>query len=151
MTIEAETVKEYIDAIPEERKEAFKKLWTVIKTKIPEGFEECLSYGLPTFGVPHSIYPDGYHCKPDEPLPFISLANQKNYLGFYHSGMYVDEELSNWFKEKYTALNIGKLDMGKSCVRLKKIDKIPYDLIGELCTKISVQEWIKIYESKMKR
>lgn len=137
--------------IPEERRAAFQKLREIIRNNLPKGFEECLSYGSPGFAVPHSIYPKGYHCKPEEPLPFISLASQKHYIGFYHMGIYSRPDLLSWFQEEYSKLGIGKLDMGKSCVRLKKLDKIPYKLIGELCTKIEVEEWIATYENELQR
>ena len=151
MKYKASTVEEYIASLPEDRIDVFLKLRQVIKENIPKEFEECLSYGMPGFAVPHSIYPAGYHCKPEEPLPFISLGNQKNFIGFYHMGIYQFPEIADWFEREYLSLRIGKLDMGKSCIRLKKMEKIPYDLIGELCRKITVEEWIAVYEKEMKR
>lgn len=151
MTYDVKTVDEYVSRIPEERKEAFQKLREVIKANIPEGFEECISYGGPGFAVPHSIYPAGYHCKPEESLPFMGIASQKHFIGFYHMGIYSKPEILEWFQAEWAKLDIGKLDMGKSCIRLKKMDKIPYELLGELCTKITVQQWIETYEqSRMK-
>ena len=151
MKYDVKTVDEYINALPEERKGPFKKLRALIKASLPEGFEECLSYGGPSFSVPHSLYPPGYHCKPSEPLPFISILSQKNYIGFYHMGISEFPDILEWFVREYGRLNIGKLDMGKSCIRLKKIDKIPYDLLGELCGKIQVSEWIDVYERQIKK
>jgi len=151
MTYDVNSVDEYIEAIPEERRAAFQQLREVIRRNLPEGFEECLSYGAPAFSVPLSIYPAGYHCKPEEPLPFIALASQKHFIGFYHMGIYSRPDLLRWFEEEYSKLGIGKIDMGKSCVRLKKMDKIPYLLIGELCTKITAKEWIAVYEGRLKR
>ncbi len=151
MKYDVNSVNEYIKALPDERKDVFIKLRQVIKENLPEGFEECLSYGMPSFSVPHSLYPEGYHCKSEEPLPFISLGNQKNYIGFYHMGIYAFPPLHEWFREEYTGLGIGKPDMGKGCLRLKKIDKIPYELIGELCRKITVEQWIEHYEKNIKK
>ena len=150
MTYEASTVDEYIDQIPEERRDAFRRLMEAVRKRIPEGYQECLSYGMPAFAVPHSIYPAGYHCKPEEPLPFLSIASQKNYIGFYHMGVYTRPDLLKWFTAEWAKRDLGKLDMGKSCIRLKKLDAIPYDLLAELASKISVDEWIRIYESKLK-
>jgi uncharacterized protein YdhG (YjbR/CyaY superfamily) len=145
------TVDEYIQALPSERQSVFQELRDVIKQNLPKGFEECMSYNMPAFSVPHSIYPAGYHCKPEEPLPFLSIASQKNFIGFYHMGIYVMPDILDWFTVSYTKLEIGKLDMGKSCVRFKKIDRMPYELIAELCQKISVDQWIEVYERELKK
>lgn len=151
MTYEASTVNDYVAQLPDDRREAFTKLLDVARANLPQGFEECMSYGMPTFGVPHSIYPAGYHCKPDEPVPFLAIGNQKNHLAFYHSGVYVRDDLLEWFQSEWAKRDLGKLDMGKSCIRFKKMDTIPYDLLGELCTKITVDEWITLYEERIKR
>jgi uncharacterized protein YdhG (YjbR/CyaY superfamily) len=151
MKYEVRTVDEYLNVIPEERKEAFSRLRLVINESLPEGFKETMSYGMPSFSVPHSIYPAGYHCKPEEPLPFMSIASQKHFIGLYHMGIYAWPDLLEWFKNEWAKLGSGKLDMGKSCIRLKQMDKIPYNLIGELCTKITVQEWIATYEDSIRR
>jgi len=151
MTYDVSSVDEYIEVIPEEHRAAFQRLRELIRSNLPAGFEECLSYGVPAFSVPLSIYPAGYHCRPEEPLPFISLASQKSFIGLYHMGIYSRPDLLRWFEEEYSKLGIGKIDMGKSCVRLKKMDKIPYLLIGELCTKITAKEWIAVYEGRLKR
>lgn len=151
MNYKASSVDEYYELIPDDRKEAMLKLREVINSNIPKGFEEALSYGMPGWVVPHSLYPAGYHCKPEEPLPFLSIASQKNFIGFYHMGVYADNKLTQWFQEEYAKRVPTKLDMGKSCVRLKKPANIPYDLIGELCTKITAERWIEIYESNIKR
>jgi uncharacterized protein YdhG (YjbR/CyaY superfamily) len=145
------TALEYINALPEERKEAVRKLRQVILDNLPEGFQESFSYGMPGWDVPHSIYPKGYHCNPKEPLPFMGYASQKNSVNFYHMGIYAKPELLNWFVEEYPKHVKGKLDMGKSCVRFKKMDQIPYELIGELVRKMSVQEWIDIYEAQLRK
>ncbi len=118
---------------------------------LPKGFEEALSYGMPAFVVPHSLYPAGYHCKKDEPLPFISIASQKNYIALHHMGLYMNEELLDWFTKEWAVQVPTKLDMGKGCVRFKKPETIPFELIGKLAEKLTVNEWIAIYESKLKK
>jgi len=138
MQSKAATPKEYVDGLPEDRKKAIKKLRTIIKKNLPKGFKEAMSYGMLAYVVPHSIYPDGYHCKPETPLPFMNLASQKNFIAVYHMGVYADKKLMTWFTKEYAKRVEGKLDMGKSCVRFKKIDKIPYELIGELASKMTV-------------
>jgi hypothetical protein len=151
MRSNAKTVKEYINELPTHRKDAFLKLRKVIIDNLPRGFEETMSYGMIGYVVPHSIYSKGYHPNPKLPLPFVSLANQKNSINLYHNGIYADKNLLEWFLKKYPKHTSLKLDMGKSCIRFKKMDKIPYKLIGELISKISVEEWIKIYERNVKK
>ena len=151
MTIDAATVDEYISKLPEERQEVVSKIRLVIQDNLPEGFEECINYKMIGYVVPHSLYPDGYHCDPKLPLPFINVASQKNYVALYHSGIYNSEELLNWFTEEYPKHSKRKLDMGKSCVRFKKMDDIPYELIGELVSKMTPQDWISRYEEVVKR
>jgi hypothetical protein len=146
-----DTAESYIIIHPIERQEALEKLRQVIKINLPEGFQETIQYGMIGYVVPHTLYPKGYHVNPKEPLPFIALANQKGYIAFYHLGIYADKSLLDWFVKSYESLNIGKLDMGKSCIRFKKIDKIPLELIGELCSKLSVKDYIKIYEANKPR
>lgn len=116
---------------------------------LPNGFEEQISYGHIGFVVPHSMYPNGYHCDPTSPLPFIGLASQKNFIALYHMGIYSDEKLLNWFIEEYPKHAKRKLDMGKSCIRFKKTDDIPYDLIGRLASKITPDQWIATYEKNL--
>ncbi len=151
MQIKADTPEEYLEKIPSERKEPMEKLRKVILENLPEGFEECINYGMIGYVVPHSLYPGGYHCSPELPLPFINIASQKNFIALYHSGIYANEELLNWFVEEYPKYVKTKLDMGKSCIRFKKPDQIPYELIAELATKMTVKEWINIYEKAIKR
>jgi uncharacterized protein YdhG (YjbR/CyaY superfamily) len=151
MRYEAATVDEYVAQIPEERRVAFLRLLDVVRESLPVGFAECMSFGMPSFAVPHSIYPAGYHCKTDEPVPFVSVANQKQYIALYHSGVYALPDLLDWFTSEWAARGPGKLDMGKSCIRLKRMDRIPYELLGELCTKITVDEWIAAYEAQIRR
>ncbi|TXK78449.1 DUF1801 domain-containing protein [Mesonia sp. K4-1] len=151
MTSKATTPEEYIQEAPEERQEALKKLRKTIQQNLPKGFEEGMQYGMIGYYVPHSAYPAGYHCKPEEPLPFMSFASQKNSVNLYHSGIYANKKLHDWFVNEYPKYVKTKLDMGKSCVRFKKVEHIPYDLIAELVQKISMEEWISIYEENIKR
>lgn len=151
MTSDAKTPEEYINALPPERKEAISKLRKIIVENLPKGFSETMDYGMIGYVVPHSIYPNGYHCKPETPLPFMSLASQKNFVAVYHMGVYAHKELLDWFVNEYPKHCSRKLDMGKSCVRFKKIEEIPYELIGELASKMTTEEWIDIYESNVKR
>ena len=151
MKIEAKSVDEYVNKAPEERQDALRRMRAVLRDNLPEGFAEELSYGMPGYVVPHSLYPDGYHCTPALPLPFMNIANQKNFIAFYHMGIYAEPELLQWFLSEYEALNLRKLDMGKSCIRFKKWEEIPFDLIGRLVAKRSPEAWIAVYESQLKR
>ena len=146
MQSKATTPEQYLSELPEDRKEAMLKLRNAIKENLPQGFEEVLSYGMLGYVVPHSIYPSGYHCNPKLPLPFINLASQKNFIALYHMGIYANKNLESWFVSEYPKHVKSKLDMGKSCIRLKKMDDIPFDFIGELAAKLSVEDWISIYE-----
>lgn len=145
------TEAEILANLPEDRKEPFTKLHETILKNLPKGFEPGISYGMIGYVVPHTLYPAGYHCKPSEPLPFASLASQKASINFYHMGIYAKPELLEWFVTQYPKHSSQKLDMGKSCIRFKKPEHIPYDLIGELMTKMSVEEWINLYESNLKK
>jgi hypothetical protein len=147
MQLDFKTPQEYVDSLPEDRKIAIEKLRKTIISNLPEGFIEEMSYGMLGYIVPHSIYPKGYHCKPNLPLPFINIASQKNFIAFYHMGIYVNSELLDWFVLEYSKLIKSKIDMGKSCIRFKKMDEIPYELLGELVSKIAVSDWISIYEN----
>ncbi|NNJ88525.1 MAG: DUF1801 domain-containing protein [Eudoraea sp.] len=150
MTSDAATPEEYIKNLPEDRKSAISTLRKTILANLPKGYEEVMNYGMIGYVVPHSIYPGGYHCTPELPLPFMSIASQKNYVAFYHSGIYADKSLHDWFVSEYPKYVKTKLDMGKSCVRFKKVELIPYALIGDLCTKMTVDQWIELYESNIK-
>ncbi len=151
MQYKASTVDEYIEQLPEERQVVATKLRALANEKLPKGFEEVLNYGMPSWVVPHTTYPDGYHCDPKLPLPFLSIASQKNFVAVYHSGCYADPELMEWFKEEYPNYVKTKLDMGKSCIRFKKMDTIPYELLGKLFAKVTVQQWVDRYESVVKK
>ena len=151
MQSKATTVDQYLSELPPERQEAMNKLRKIISKNLPEGFKEGMSYGNMGYFVPHSIYPAGYHCNPKDPLPFAGIASQKNSINFYHMGIYADPKLLKWFTDEYAKTNLGKLDMGKSCMRFKKPENIPFDLIGELCSKMTVKKWIEVYEKNTKR
>lgn|SRR5690554_322589 len=151
MQYQANSPEDYIDQVPEERKAALEKLRKTIKDNLPEGFEEGIQYGMIGYYVPHRIYPEGYHCDPKIPLPFMSMASQKNSINLYHSGIYSKPEIHDWFVNEFPKHSKKKLDMGKSCVRFKKVEDIPFELIGELSKKLTVDEWIHIYETAIKK
>ena len=141
----------YLQEIPEERKAVFQKLRAVIKKNLPKGFREEMNYAMIGFVIPHSKYPSGYHCDPKMPLPFMNIASQKNFIAVYHMGVYANPELLKWFTAAHAKASPKKLDMGKSCIRYKKPEDIPLELIGELASKITPDEWISIYETNLKR
>ncbi len=151
MQSSATTPEQYIDELPEDRKEIIKKLRKVILKNLPEGFQEQMNYGMLGYVVPHELYPDGYHCDPKLPLPFINLASQKAHIGFYHMGIYANKDLLNWFTSEYekTVIKV-KLNMGKSCIRFKKEAHIPFELLGQLVAKVTPEQWIVTYESQLK-
>jgi uncharacterized protein YdhG (YjbR/CyaY superfamily) len=147
MKIEASTPDEYIAKLPEDRKEAMTKLRKEILKNLPKGYEEQITYGSLGYVVPHSIFPKGYHCDPKLPLGFAWIASQKNFIAFYHMGIYASPKLLDWFVKEYPKHTDAKLDMGKSCIRFKKPEQIPFKLFGELMTKLTVKEWVDMYES----
>jgi hypothetical protein len=151
MTAKIELPQDYIDALPEDRKQAILDIREALLTNLPQGFREEMSYGMLGYVVPHTLYPQGYHCDPKLPLPFISLASQKNFIALYHMGLYADKDLLAWFIKEYPKHSKAKLDMGKSCIRFKKVGDIPVGLIGELAAKMTVQEWITVYENAFKK
>ena len=143
------TVQEILMNVPQDRLEPFNKLHEVIMKNLPKGFEPAISYGGLGYVVPHTIYPAGYHCKPSEPVPFAGIASQKGSINFYHMGIYAVPALLAWFQQEYPKHTKHKLDMGKSCVRFKKMDDIPYKLIGELMKKMTVKDWLAVYEKHL--
>jgi hypothetical protein len=155
MQSKATTVQEYYDQLPEARMKPMLELRAIIRKNLPKGFAEVIDYGMPGWSVPHKLYPPGYHCDPKIPLPFLGIASQKNFIAVYHMGVYADPALLKWFTGAYAKLaaksGLGKLDMGKSCIRFKNPEKIPFALIGELAGKMTVEEWIKLYEKKLKK
>ncbi len=151
MQYKATNPEEYIEQLPPDRQTIIKKLRAIILKNIPNGFQEQMSYGMLGYVVPHSKYPKGYHCNPELPLPFINLASQKNYVALYHSGIYADTKLYDWFIREYPTYCKRKLDMGKSCIRFKYMEDIPFDLLEKLVTKMTVDQWIALYEKNVKR
>ena len=151
MKIKANNILEYKKNVPEDKKDVFDKLMKTVRENIPKGFSEELSYGIPAWVVPHSLYPKGYHCSPELPLPFVSIASQKNFIALYHMGIYATPELLDWFMKEYPKHSKRKLDMGKSCIRFRKMDDIPFELIGDLMKKMNPKEWMEKYESAFVR
>lgn len=151
MQSKATTVEDYIKELPTDRQKVITELRKVIKKNLPKGFKEVMSYGMIGYVIPHSKYPAGYHCDPTQPLPFMGFASQKNYIAVYSMCAYGDSKLQKWFAAEYAKAGIDKLDMGKSCIRFKKPESIPYKLIGELAAKVTPDEWIAIYEKAIKR
>ncbi|MEO6730371.1 MAG: DUF1801 domain-containing protein [Ferruginibacter sp.] len=147
----ATSIEQYLKELQPDRRVAMNRLRKDILENIPKGFTEEMSYGMVGYVVPHSLYPNGYHCDPSLPLPFMNIASQKNFIAIYHMGIYGDKKLLDWFVSEYSKITKAKLDMGKSCLRFKKMEAIPYKLIGELASKLTVADWISMYEDKMKR
>ena len=151
MQSKAKTPQQYIHELPEDRKRVISELRKAILKNLPKGFSEVMSYGMLGYVVPHSLYPDGYHCDPKQPLPFMCLASQKNFIALYHMGIYSDKKLLDWFRKNHAEQSTAKLDMGKSCIRFKNLDQIPYKLVGELARKMTPKQWIGIYEKRYKK
>lgn len=149
MKIEASTPKAYIEQLPAERKKVVSRLRTVIRKNLPQGFREEMNYNMIGYVVPHKLYPAGYHCNTALPLPFMNLASQKGYIAIYHMGIYANKKLYDWFVNEYKCTVDSKPDMGKSCIRFKKTDNLPYGLIGQLAEKMTPQEWIELYEKSI--
>lgn len=151
MQSKATTPEAYIESLSEERRHVIAELRRVIRKNLPKGFSEVMSYGMLGYVIPHTLYPSGYYCDPKLPLPFLGIASQKNFIAVYHMGIYADKKLLKWFTDEYPKHTKAKLDMGKSCMRFKKMDTIPYKFIGELASKITAKEWITLYEKEIKR
>ncbi len=150
MQSKAKTVSEYLKELPEDRRKAIKHVRKSIKDNLPKGFKETMQYGMISYVVPHSIYPAGYHCNPKDALPFASLASQKNHMAVYLSSIYGDPKLKAWFEKEYKKTG-KKMDMGKSCVRFKKIEDLPVELIGKAIGKMTVDAYVKMYEMNRKK
>ena len=149
MTSKATSVEAYIKSLPKDRQEAMSAVLSTILKNLPKGYQETMQYGMIGYSVPHKIYPDGYHCDPKQPLPYMSLASQKNYMALYIMCVYSDPETEKWFKDAFAKAG-KKMDMGKSCLRFKKLDDLPLDVIGKTVAKFPVDKWIKLYESVLK-
>jgi len=147
----AKTIEEYLDELPEVRRVVIEKLRTTILNNLPAGFSEEMNYGMIGYIVPLATYPAGYHCSPNTPLPSLNITSQKNFVGLYHMGIYANKELDNWFVSEFSKYSKGKLDMGKSCIRFKNMNDIPFELIGKLVSKVSPDDWVEQYEKVLKR
>ena len=147
----ANDVDDYIGSAAPEMRDGLARLRQTIRDAIPPGFSEEMSYGMIGWVVPREAYPAGYHCDPSLPVPFLALAAQKRYISFYHLGLYAAPDLYEWFVSEYGKLGYRrKLDMGKSCIRFKYPDEIPYDLIKELVGKMTLAGWLELYEHSIK-
>ena len=151
MKSELKTVEEYLATLPEDRSKALQELRKLAKKFLGKEIKEEMSYGMIGWVVPHTVFPAGYHCNPKLPLPFVSLASQKAGISLYHMGLYADKQLMDWFVKEYPKHSTAKLDIGKSCIRFKKPDEIPYDLIGELFKKMSAKQWIELYNRELQK
>ena len=151
MQSKSNTVAEYVKELPADRQQTIEQLRSVIKKNLPKGFKEEMNYGMIGYVIPHSLYPAGYHCKPTDPLPFMNIASQKNFIAVYHMGLYADPILMKWFMTQYPKHSTQKIDMGKSCIRFKKPDQIPFKLIGELTSKMNPAQWIALYEKAFRK
>ena len=145
MQSKSTTVAGYLDELPEDRRQAINKVRAAIRKNLPKGYEETMQYGMITYVVPHKLYPAGYHCNPKDPLPFVSLASQKNYMSLYLMACYMNPELKAWVIAEAKARG-NKLDMGKSCIRFKKLEELPLDVVGEAIAKLAVADYIALYE-----
>lgn len=151
MTSAAASPDAYFESLPADRQEPMRRLRETLRSHLPEGFEEGMGYGMVGYCVPHRLYPAGYHCTSGQPLPFLSMASQKNFIALYHMGLYADPELLDWFTAEWPKHVKTKLDMGKSCIRFKKPDAIPYELIGQLAEKMTPDAWIALYERGLQK
>lgn len=148
---ETVTPESYIQNVPQDKQAAVARLHQTLSQHLPQGFEATIGYKMLAYVVPKNLYPNGYHCDPKLPLPFINVAAQKNFIALYHMGIYANPELLEWFVAEYPKHCKTKLDMGKSCIRFKKPEDIPFDLIAQLATKMTPQDWIACYESAFKK
>lgn len=146
MTSNAKTVAEYLKELPADRRAAISKLRQVIKKNLDKGFVETMQYGGICYVVPHKLYPAGYHCNPKDALPFAGLGSQKHHIGVYLMCIYYDEKHVEAFKKDW-AKSGKKLDMGKSCVRFKKIEDASLEAIGNAIKRVTLKKFIAMYES----
>jgi hypothetical protein len=149
MQSKAANVEQYLAELSEDRREALQAIRQAILANLPPGYEEGMQYGMIGYFVPHSVYPPGYHCDPKQPLPFAALASQKNYISVYLMCVYGHREHERWFREAWAKTG-KKLDMGKSCVRFKRIDDVPLQVIGQAIRRVPAKKFIEYYESAVK-
>jgi uncharacterized protein YdhG (YjbR/CyaY superfamily) len=145
MQSQAQTVTDYLNELPDDRREAISKLRAVVRKNLPKGLEECMAYGMIGYVVPHKLYPAGYHCDPKQPLPFANLASQKNYMALYLMTAYFQDSVAKVLRDGFQAAG-KKLDMGKSCIRFRKIEDLPLDVVAKAVSMVSVKDYIGIYE-----
>ena len=149
MQYEAKTPDEYIAGLPEDRRAALSALREVINDNLPPGFEEQMGYGHIGWVVPKDAYPPGYHCTPEQPLPFMGIASQKNHIALYSMCLYGHVKQLDWFRSEWPKHSKKKLNMGKSCIRFTKLEDIPLDLIGQLASQTTPRQWIEIYQNSL--
>ncbi|NUQ34913.1 MAG: DUF1801 domain-containing protein [Planctomycetaceae bacterium] len=149
-TSKATTVREYLDGLPDDRRKALEAVRKVIRKNIDKRCKEGMQYGMIGYFVPHKVYPPGYHADPKQPLPFAGLASQKNHMSLYLLCVYGDKEAERWLRAAWKKTG-KKLDMGKSCIRFKRAEDLPLELVGEVFARASVAKLIKTYEAVMKR
>src|SRR2546423_350182 len=149
MTSKAATVEEYLAELPEDRRAAISAVREVILANLPEGYVETMQYGMIGYVVPHSLYPAGYHCDPKQPLTYAMLGNQKNHMALYLMGAYGDEKTREWFEKAYSESG-KKLDMGKACVRFKKVENLPLDVIGQAIARVPCDRYVESVEAMLK-
>jgi hypothetical protein len=147
MKAKAATVAEYLASLPEDRRRAIDVVRKTILRNLDGGYEEGMQYGMIGYFVPHRLYPAGYHADPKQPLPFAALASQKSYMALYLMGVYTSEtEEARWFREAWAAAG-KKLDMGKSCVRFKRLEDLALDVVGQAIKRMPAREYVARYEA----
>jgi hypothetical protein len=149
MQSKATTVEQYLSELPEDRRKALEAVRQVILKNLDKDYEEGIQYGMIGYYVPHRVYPAGYHCDPKQPLPFAGLASQKNYMSLYLMCVYGNSNHAKWFQEAWGKTG-KKLDMGKSCVRFKKLEDLPLGVIGEAVKRVTAKKYIEYCESALK-
>ena len=144
------TVAQYLAGLPKDRRDALRAVRKVILDNLDAGYAEGMQYGSIGYFVPHSVYPPGYHCDPTQPLPYVGIASQKNYMVIYLFCVYTSEDEQRRFREAWIKTG-KKLDMGKSCVRFKKLEDVPLKVVGQAIKKVPVKKFVAFYESVIKR
>ena len=148
MAAKPTTVKEYLDSLPEDRRKALRKVRAAVNKGLPKGYKEGIQYGMLGWFIPHRVYPAGYHCDPKQPVPFAGLASQKNYMSLYLMCIYGDEKHKGWFEKEWKKSG-KKLDMGKSCIRFKKVEDLPLEVITEAVSRVPVDKFLAHYEASV--
>ena len=149
MQSKATTVRAYLAGLPKDRREALQAVREVILDHLPKGYEEGMQYGMIGYYVPHSVYAAGYHCDPRQPVPFAGLASQKNHMSLYLMCIYGDQEQLEWFRDAWDRSG-QKLDMGKSCIRFRKVEDVPLKVIGQAVKRVPVRKFLAHYEANVK-